>query len=103
MVSMPKVQRFVPLSFSGSSITAARDPWESYMNYMLSTNDTGYLIFYQGVIGMQIIPISAAADSALSMLHPLPVPVTKGRVKLIPRTRHDYSNKSNHVNVRKML
>lgn len=52
---------------------------------------------------MQIIPSSAAAASALYMLHPLPVPDTKGRVKLVPRTRHDYSNKSRHRNVRKML
>lgn len=52
---------------------------------------------------MQIIPSSAAAASALYMLHPLPVPDTKGRVKLVPPTRHDYSNKSCHRNVRKML
>lgn len=52
---------------------------------------------------MRIIPTSAAAASTLYMLHPLPVPDTKGRVKLVPRTRHDYSNKSSHRNVRKML
>lgn len=52
---------------------------------------------------MRIIPTSAAAASALYMLHSLPVPDTKGRVKLVPRTRHDYSNKSSHRNVRKML
>lgn len=52
---------------------------------------------------MQIIPSSAAAASALYMLHPLPVPDTKCRVKLVPRARHDYSNKSSHRNVRKML
>lgn len=93
------------LSLSSSSITAARER-ESYMNYLRSTS-------YNRLLNLLLRSFRDADNPYMLLLLLLLqlftcyilclFPLAKGQVKLVPRTRPDYSNKSSHVNVRKML